>query len=221
MNKIKIEWIMNKFDINYNLNAQELHKIIYTSLKYCDRIPNLKLKNKVLENNINSFFQSNLFEILPKEKQLYLLYDDLFSKKKYIPKKDQNNKAFFEDFIINFKDLFYKIQKNKKSMKQLKKLRWYMILDEDNFFEDESKKAKNEFLDLKNSTFLIDFSKEMDNLNDSFDEIERNMIYEEYIERENNKINDNLDEKYEKNIINDELIDKLLKYEKNPLFYLS
>ena len=136
MNKIKIEWIMNKFDINYNLNAQELHKIIYTNLKHCDRIPNLKLKNKVLENNINSFFQSNLFEILPKEKQLYLLYDDLFSKKKYIPKKDQNNKAFFEDFIINFKDLFYKIQKNKKSMKQLKKLRWYMILDEDNFFED-------------------------------------------------------------------------------------
>ena len=78
MNKIKILWRMDKFDINFTLNSQELHKIIYTNLKYCDRIPNLKLKNKVLESKINSFFQSNLFEVLPKEKELYNLYDDLF-----------------------------------------------------------------------------------------------------------------------------------------------
>ena len=169
MNKIKILWRMDKFDINFTLNSQELHKIIYTNLKYCDRIPNLNLKNKVLESKINSFFQSNLFQILPKEKELYNLYDDLFSKKQYIPKKDENNKAFFEDFVINFKDYFYKIEKNKKSKRQLKKLRWYMIFDEDNFFEDESKNSQNAFFDLKKSNFLIDFGKELGNDNDSFD----------------------------------------------------
>ena len=220
MNMIKTLWRMNKFDINFTLNSQELHKIIYTNLKYCERIPNLNLKNNVLESKINSFFQTNLFEILPKEKKLYDLYDDLFSKKQYIPKKDENNKSLFEDLIINFKDFFYKIQKNKKSMKQLKKLRWYMILDESNFFEDESKKAKIDFFDLKKSNFLIDLNTEYENSDDSFDEMERNKIYEEYNERESNKIEDNLEEIYEKYIINDELIDKLLKYEKNPLFYL-
>jgi len=220
MNMIKTLWRMNKFDINFTLNSQELHKIIYTNLKYCERIPNLNLKNNVLESKINSFFQTNLFEILPKEKKLYDLYDDLFSKKQYIPKKDENNKSLFEDLIINFKDFFYKIQKNKKSMKQLKKLRWYMIFDESNFFEDESKKAKINFFDLKKSNFLIDLNTEYENSDDSFDEMERNKIYEEYNERESNKIEDNLEEIYEKYIINDELIDKLLKYEKNPLFYL-
>ena len=220
MNMIKTIWRMNKFDINFTLNSQELHKIIYTNLKYCERIPNLNLKNNVLESKINSFFQTNLFEILPKEKKLYDLYDDLFSKKQYIPKKDENNKSLFEDLIINFKDFFYKIQKNKKSMKQLKKLRWYMIFDESNFFEDESKKAKIDFFDLKKSNFLIDLNTEYENSDDSFDEMEGNKIYEEYNERESNKIEDNLEEIYEKYIINDELIDKLLKYEKNPLFYL-
>ena len=220
MNMIKTLWRMNKFDINFTLNSQELHKIIYTNLKYCERIPNLNLKNNVLESKINSFFQTNLFEILPKEKKLYDLYDDLFSKKQYIPKKDENNKSLFEDLIINFKDFFYKIQKNKKSMKQLKKLRWYMIFDENNFFEDESKKAKIDFFDFKKSNFLIDLNTEYENSDDSFDEMERNKIYEEYNEKESNKIEDNLEEIYEKYIINDELIDKLLKYEKNPLFYI-
>ena len=120
MNKIKILWRLDKFDINFTLNSQELHKIIYTNLKNCDKIPNLKLKNNVLESKIFSFFQSNLFEILPKEKKLYDLYDDLFAKKQYIPRKDENNKALFGDLIINFKDLFYKIEKNKKSLRQLK-----------------------------------------------------------------------------------------------------
>ena len=220
MNMIKTLWRMNKFDINFTLNSQELHKIIYTNLKYCERIPNLNLKNNVLESKINSFFQTNLFEILPKEKKLYDLYDDLFSKKQYIPKKDENNKSLFEDLIINFKDFFYKIQKNKKSMKQLKKLRWYLIFDEDNFFEDETKKTKMDFFNLKNNSFLFELNKDFGDSDDSFDEMERNKIYEEYNESQTNKIEDNLEEIYEKYIINDELIDKLLKYEKNPLFYL-
>ena len=219
MNKIKTIWRLDTFNINYTLSLQELHKIIYTNLKHCIREQNLNVKNKILERDINSFFQSNLFEILGKEKELYDLYDDLFAKKKYIPKKDNKNKALFEDFIINFKEFYYQIQKSKKNMKQIKKMRWYMILDEDNFFEDEFNKKPKNIFDLNNSNFFLNFNQSI-NLNDSFDEIERKTIYNNYKEIENNKIEDNLEEIHEHYIINDDLINKLFNQEKNPLFYL-
>ena len=219
MNKIKTIWRLDTFNINYTLSLQELHKIIYTNLKHCIREQNLNVKNKILERDINSFFQSNLFEILGKEKELYDLYDVLFAKKKYIPKKDNKNKALFEDFIINFKEFYYQIQKSKKNMRQIKKIRWYMILDEDNFFEDEFNKKPKNIFDLNNSNFFHNFNQSI-NLNDSFDEIERKMIYNNYKEIENNKIEDNLEEIHEHYIINDDLINKLFNQEKNPLFYL-
>ena len=219
MNKIKTIWRLDTFNINYTLSLQELHKIIYTNLKHCIREQNLNVKNKILERDINSFFQSNLFEILGKEKELYDLYDDLFAKKKYIPKKDNKNKALFEDFIINFKEFYYQIQKSKKNMRQIKKIRWYMILDEDNFFEDEFNKKPKNIFDLNNSNFFHNFNQSI-NLNDSFDEIERKMIYNNYKEIENNKIEDNLEEIHEHYIINDDLINKLFNQEKNPFFYL-
>ena len=179
MNKIKIIWRLDKFDINYTLNKQELHKIIYTNLKYCDKIPNLELKNNILTSDINSFFQSNLFDIIPKEKKLYDEYDNLFSKKQYIPKKDENGKALFEEFIIKFKDLYYLIQKNNKSMKQLKKMRWYMILDEDNFFEDEFKKGQENIFDTKTNLFFVYYNNSKDNDDDTFDQTEKEAIYKE------------------------------------------
>ena len=219
MNKIKTIWRLDTFNINYTLSLQELHKIIYTNLKHCIREQNLNVKNKILERDINSFFQSNLFEILGKEKELYDLYDDLFAKKKYIPKKDNKNKVLFEDFIINFKEFYYQIQKSKKNMRQIKKMRWYMILDEDNFFEDEFNKKPKNIFDLNNSNFFLNFNQSI-NLNDSFDEIERKTIYNNYKEIENNKIEDNLEEIHEHYIINDDLINKLFNQEKNPLFYL-
>ena len=43
---------------------------------------NKKSIEKIFESEINSFFQSNLFEILPKEKKLYDIYDDLLKKTK-------------------------------------------------------------------------------------------------------------------------------------------
>ena len=215
MNKIKTIWRMETFNTNYSLNLQELHKIIYTNLKHCIREQNFELGNKILQSHIISHFQSNLFGILPKEKELYDNYDDLFAKKEYIPKKDEKNKALFKEFIINFTDLYYKIENSDKSKKQLKKIRWYMILDNDNFFED-IKKSNN--IDNNNNNLLLLFQN--DNLNDSFDEEERETIYYTYKEIENNKIEDNLEEIHEKYIINDELINKLFKQEKNPLFYL-
>ena len=214
MNEIKTIWRIEKFNTNYSLNLQDLHKIIYTNLKHCIKEQNLKLKNKTIESDINSHFQSNLLDILPKEKKLYDTYDNLFANKKYVPKKDDKNKALFEEFIIKFKDLFYQIEKSDKSKMQLKKIRWYMILDEDNFFEE---KKKLNIFDSNNNNLFLFFQ---DNLNDSFDETERKAIYNEYKEFENHKIEDNLEEIHEKYIINDELINKLLKQEKNPFFYL-
>ena len=214
MNEIKTIWRIEKFNTNYSLNLQDLHKIIYTNLKHCIKEQNLKLKNKTIESDINSHFQSNLLDILPKEKKLYDIYDNLFANKKYVPKKDDKNKALFEEFIIKFKDLFYQIEKSDKSKKQLKKIRWYMILDEDNYFEE---KKKLNIFDSNNNNLFLFFQ---DNLNDSFDETERKAIYNEYKEFENHKIEDNLEEIHEKYIINDELINKLLKQEKNPFFYL-
>ena len=167
MNKIKRMWNMNVFDINFNLDMQELSKIIFQNLQNCEKIPNLKSKNNILETDFLSFFQSSLLDILPKEKNLYDLYDTLFLKKQYIPKKD----ALFEDLILNFKDMFYKIEKSQKSKKQLEKLRWYFILDKIYFSEDDKiDKFKN----------FIDFSDEVDNLNDYFNEVEKKAIYEEY-----------------------------------------
>ena len=217
MNKIKSIWRMNKFDNIFTLNTQTLNKFIYTNLKYCNKIPNLRLKNDILESDINSFFQTNLFDYLKEEQKIFDYFDNMFKNNKYIPKKDEDDEILFGEFIIKYKDLFYSIQNNKKSMRQLKKLRWYLIMDEDNFFLDDN---KNNYFNMKNSDFFLDFSKEVENNNDSFDEIETKMLYDEFNKNEKDKILDNLEEIQEKNVINDELIDKLLKNENVPFFYI-
>ena len=218
MNKIKLIWLMHKFNDNkYTLDSQTLNKFIYRNLKYCSKTPNLELKNNILSSDINSFFQINLFDYLSEEQELYDYFDNLFKNKKYIPKEDEDNEILFGEFIIKYKDYFYSIQKNKKSMRQLKKLRWYLIMDEDNFTGEEKKITNFNSI---NDDFFSDFSKEVENNNDSFDEIETKMIYNEYIKNSKEQKLDNLEEIIENNIINDELIDKLLKNENNPFFYI-
>ena len=218
MNKIKLIWLMHKFNDNkYTLDSQTLNKFIYRNLKYCSKTPNLELKNNILSSDINSFFQTNLFDYLSEEQELYDYFDNLFKNKKYIPKEDEDNEILFGEFIIKYKDYFYSIQKNKKSMRQLKKIRWYLIMDEDNFTGEEKKITNFNSI---NDDFFSDFSIEVENNNDSFDEIETKMIYNEYIKNSKEQKLDNLEEIIENNIINDELIDKLLKNENNPFFYI-
>ena len=90
------------------------------------------------------------------------------------------------------------------------------VFDEDNFFDVEFKKKGD---DLKINYFIV-YSKSND-IDDSFDEIERENIIVEYNENKiNNKIEDNLEELYEKYIIDNELIDKLFTKGKNPFFYI-
>ena len=216
MNKIKIIWHMKKFDNSFTNDSQSLNKYIYSNLKYCNNVPNLRNKNNIIENEINSMFQTKLFDYFSEEIKLFKYYDELFERKEYTPKTEQNE-CLFGEFVVEFKNMLYNIQKNKRSMRQLKKLRWYIIMDDDNFFEDEVKKD-NCIFNISNGEFLFDFSKEIQNINDSFDEEELEIIYNEY--KNNEKNMDNLDEIIEKNIINDKLIDKLLKNENNSFFYI-
>ena len=217
MNKINLIWHMKKYDNTFLLDSQSLNKFIYSNLKYCKKVQNLRLKNNILESDLNSYFQTNLFDFLSEEQGIYDSYDELFKKKQYIPKKDENEEMLFGEFVVKYKEYFYSIQKNKKSMRQLKKLRWYLILDKDNFFEEES---KENIFNINNNQFFIDFNNEVENNNDSFDEIETKIAYNEFIKNEKNKVLDNLEEVEEKNIINDELINKLLNNEKNPFFFI-
>ena len=216
MNKIKIIWHMKRFDNSFTNDSQSLNKYIYSNLKYCNNVPNLRNKNNIIENEINSMFQTKLFDYFSEEIKLFKYYDELFERKEYTPKTEQNE-CLFGEFVVEFKNMLYNIQKNKRSMRQLKKLRWYIIMDDDNFFEDEVKKD-NCIFNISNGEFLFDFSKEIQNINDSFDEEELEIIYNEY--KNNEKNMDNLDEIIEKNIINDKLIDKLLKNENNSFFYI-
>ncbi len=217
MNKMKSIWCMNKFDNIFTLNKQSLYKFMYTNLKYCNKTPDLRLKNGILESDNNSYFQTVLFKYIIEEQEIFDYFDNLFKNKKYIPKKNENDEILFGEFIIKYKDIFYSIQKNKKSMRQLKKLRWYLIMDEDNFFGEENKHI---CFNMNNDDFFLDFHKEVENVNDSFDEKETKILYDEFNNNEKKKVLDNLEEIKEKNVINDELIDKLLKNEKNPFFYI-
>ena len=217
MNKINLIWHMKKYDDCFMLLSQSLNKFIYSNLKYCKKTQNFRLKNNILESDLNSYFQTNLFDILSEEKKVYDYYDELFEKKQYIPKKYENEEVLFGEFITKYKEIFYSIQKNKKSMRQLKKLRWYMIIDNDNFFGEES---KDKIFNIYNNQFFSDFNDELENNNDSFDKTEVKRIYNEYFYNDKNKVLDNLEEINEKNIINDELINKLLNKEKNPFFYI-
>ena len=217
MNKINLIWHMKKYDDCFMLLSQSLNKFIYSNLKYCKKTQNFRLKNNILESDLNSYFQTNLFDFLSEEQGIYDSYDELFKKKQYIPKKDENEEMLFGEFVVKYKENFYSIQKNKKSMRQLKKLRWYLILDKDNFFEEES---KENIFNINNNQFFIDFNNEVENNNDSFDEIGKKIAYNEFIKNEKNKVLDNLEEVEEKNIINDELINKLLNNEKNPFFFI-
>ena len=214
MNKIKLIWHMKKFDNIFMLDSQSLNKCIYSNLKHCKKTQNFRLKNNILESDINSHFQTNLFEVLSEEQEIYNYYDDLFKKKQYIPKKDENEEILFGDFIVKYKEFFYNIQKDKKSMRQLKKLRWYTIVDKDNFYEEKK------IFNINSDEFILDLNNEIENNNDSLDEIEVKMLYNEYIINDKNKVLDNLEETNEKIIIDDELINKLLNNEKNPFFYI-
>ena len=184
---------------------------------------NLREKNIILENDINTEFQTILFDFLYDEQELYAYYDDLFDQKKYIPK---NKNIPFSSFIKNYQNLFLNIYNDEKKIKRLKKLRWYMAFDEDNFLtfspstmfsfynNDDEENENNELNILNNNNNLSLYG------SDSYNEKEKDRIYQNFINNnESLNIKNDLKE-YKEIIISEDVINNLLDKEENPLFYL-
>ena len=223
MNKVKILWRIKHFNNELTLEFQSISKDIFAKLKSCPENLNLREKNIILENDINTEFQTILFDFLYDEQELYAYYDDLFEQKKYIPK---NKNIPFSSFIKNYQNLFLNIYNDEKKIKRLKKLRWYMAFDEDNFLtfspstmfsfynNDDEENENNELNILNNNNNLSLYG------SDSYNEKEKDRIYQNFINNnESLNIKNDLKE-YKEIIISEDVINNLLDKEENPLFYL-
>ena len=118
MCEIKCLWRQKHFNNELTLEFQSLSKIIFSKLKSCEENLNLIEKNKILENEINTDFQTVLFEFLYEQQEIYEYYDELFDQKKYVPR---NTDIPFSSFVSNYQNLFFDIKNDKKKMKRLKK----------------------------------------------------------------------------------------------------
>ena len=228
MNKVKCIWRTKHFNNELTLEFQTLSKDIYSKLKSCQENTNLRDKNTILENDINTEFQILLFDFLYDEQELYGYHDELFEQKKYIPK---NKNIPFGSFISNYQSLFMNIYNDEKKQKRLKKLRWYLSFDEDNFLsispsmlfsfydnEDENN------ININNELNFFGGNNKNNNLSlygrDSFDEKEKNSIYNKFVNNnESLNIKNDISECKEI-IISDDIINNLLDKEENPLFYI-
>ena len=210
MNKVKNIWRMNHFhDVELTLDIQNLSKDIFSKLKSCEENMTLRKKNLILENEINTEFQILLLDYLYEEQEIYSFYDEIFEQKKYgIKNKNifSNQKIYFNNFIENYQKYFLDIYNDTKKINRLKKLRWYILFDEDNYIE--------------NFYSIIFNENKNNNTNDSFTEKEQENFYNKFISNDKTlSINNNIKE-IEENILNEKIIDKLLSKENNPLFYI-
>ena len=232
MSKVHVLWRKNHFNNELTLEIQSLSKDIFSKLKSCQENINIRNKNSILENNINTEFQTILFDFLYDEQELYVYYDELFEHKKY---KAKNKNIPFSSFISNYQNLFKDIYNDEKKIKRLKKLRWYLIFDEDNFLyfssstlflchnNDEEENEKNNLksgLNLLNDNCFFGRNNLSLYKSDSYDEKEKNNLYEKFINN-NDSLNIKNDLKEHKEItITNDIIDCLLDKEENPLLYI-
>ena len=215
LNKIKNNYCSNNFNQKIIYEFQNLNKLIYNNLYQCYSIPNLRKKNKILESEINTVFQNNLFEFLYNEQELYEYYDNLRdNNEKFLPR---SNTLPFKYFLENFDNLYLDIDHNKSKTNSLKKIRWYLLND---LFNQKNK--KNEINIFKSSFMMTDDDSENDESeNESINENDTKKYYNEFIDN-NNDINNNIDliENQTENIITEQIIKNLLDNENNPLFYI-
>ena len=238
MNKVKYLWRIYHFNNELTLEFQSLSKIIFSKLKSCQEILNVREKNLILENDINTEFQTILFDFLYEEQELYEYYDELFEQKKYIPK---NKNIPFNSFITNYQNLYLDFLNDKKKINRLKKLRWYLIFDEDNFlsfspstifcFYENEEENDNNNINIINESNMINNSNNIDtlgnfNLNlsliasDSFNEKEKDKIYQKFVNN-NESLNIKIELKeYKETPINEDIINNLINKEENPLLYI-
>ena len=113
MNKTKTLWRMNHFNnTDITLDIQNLSKDVFSKLKSCEENMTLRKKNLVLENEINTEFQTLLFDYLYEEQEIYSSYDDIFDQKKYDKKSYiknilANKKMYFNFLIENYQKYFF------------------------------------------------------------------------------------------------------------------
>ena len=237
MCEIKCLWRQKHFNNELTLEFQSLSKIIFSKLKSCEENLDLVEKNKILENEINTNFQTILFEFLYEEQEIYEYYDELFEQKKF---EARSTDIPFSSFVTNYQNLFLDIKNDKKKMKRLKKLRWYLTFDEDNFItftastlfstynnEEENGNNVDNEIDMLN-----DLNNDInDNFNfginnkltpsgvDSFNEKEKDIIYNSFLNN-NQSLNIKNDLKeFKPFIITSDIINNLLKKEENPVLY--
>ena len=109
MNKINLIWHMKKYDNTFLLDSQSLNKFIYSNLKYCKKVQNLRLKNNILESDLNSYFQTNLFDFLSIVTTNYSKKSNIFQKKMKM------KKCFLENLLLNIKNIFIVFKKIRKA----------------------------------------------------------------------------------------------------------
>ena len=220
MNRIKKIWCIKNFNHELMSEIQQLNKTVYSNLYQCNNTMELRQKNSILKNEINSLFQNILFDFLYEEQELYEYYDNQFNEQNYHPR---NENLPFKSFIIYYKNLYLDINSNENKLKCLKKIRWYI------FSETKSNiNLKNDLF--KSSIMMMDIDDDTDINNDLFEDNnflnkdENTNSYNIFNCNSNNDdLKDNnidfIKEKNE-NIINNELIDELFLNEDNPLLYI-
>jgi len=210
MNKVKNVWRMHHFNTELTLEFQNLSKELFDKLKSSKENIALRKKNYLIENELNTEFQILLFDFLYEEKEIYDKYDEVFEQKNYGINIGENKKSLFDSFIKNYKKYFIEIYNDERKIKRLKKLRWYILFDEDNLTEN--------FLSLSD-TILFNVNV-FNNLNDSFNEKEKEIIYNKFLSNDETlEIKTDIEENQEF-IISEKIIDSLLNNEENPILYL-
>jgi len=237
MCEIKCLWRQKHFNNELTLEFQSLSKLIFSKLKSCEENLNLVEKNKILENEINTDFQTILFEFLYEQQEIYEYYDELFDQKKYL---SRNTDIPFSSFVTNYQKLFLDIKQDEKKMKRLKKLRWYLTFDEDNFttftastlfstynIEEENENYVENEIDMLNDlnnnindNFNFGINNKLTPLGvDSFNEKEKDNIYNSFLNNnESLNIKNDLKE-FKPFAITSDIINNLLNKEENPVLY--
>ena len=187
-------------------------------MRLCENIPCLRQENRIVENEINSPLQIYLYDFLYEQQDLYNEYSSIFKSINLKPRKNLP----FNDFILSYHFYLNEIKTDVKKINQLKKLRWYLCFDKDNYYEDTE---INLNINLgKSSLFDFDInSNSYDNINESFSSngdisinINDNILFQNCLMK---KCMDDITEN-EPLIIDFELIKKLIKGEDNKIFFL-
>ena len=171
-------------------------------------MPRLRQENRIVENEINSSLQTYLYDFLYEQQDLYFKYDNIF---RSLNLKPRNEELPFKDFILNFDYYLNEIQNDKNKIKQLKKLRWYICFDKDNYCQKEF----NYGINLVNSNFDLNKNYNESSNEDKSNDFKKNIIFQNHFFKKSDYLKEE-----EPIIIDYKLIDKVINGENNKLFFL-